>query len=301
MKLKNGNIPYGLKYETPDGVYSIDRFTWTFRVPIEWWNRLSYTFDHCRDAGHVMTEDFVTKRYGREVRIVQDCGFHLEMWRSDKPGEPYSIRLDYNPNKSSETWIGMNIFDAIRRIPNQSYVFDLQRVDYAYDIPVPLDMVYVLSRKQEGSFAGTRYYGVAGSNGRLRVYDKRKELKDKDGIDVGCEVTRVEWEQRSTKDFDFRFDQICVANFKDMPFPASVIPCIDPANINTAFRRVDWKTRQKYKALLKPYPFEPLNFALLFADYMDLYHLSEHRWDYVHHCTKASLKERMLLEGELID
>lgn len=285
--VKAGSIEYGWEISDCYGTYSIDRFSILFRVPRSWWSLLYLSLDDFSNRRAV--ESFIAHRFKIEVHVWQYKHLHVELWHD---GDIDAVKLDFNPNKC----VGNDLFDKIIKSLSdlKTFTCDIQRVDYAYDIKVPLSQIYVLSRKQESFFKSTRYYGAPGSNGRLRVYDKRQERLDKVKIDIGEEVTRIEWEQRGTQDLIFKFDQFCVADFPKLQYPASVIPFIDPAQINSAFRNIDPKTRKKYKDLLKPYPFDPCHFGELFDLYMSDYKLFDYRWNYREGRTLGACREDRL-------
>ena len=278
--IKSGEIPYYRRLDDEYGTYSIDRFTFNFRVPDLFYTLLqlelnSYGKDHA-------VEDFTAHRFNDTVRVYQYRALHMELWQgrpSSLSGEKCNcIKMDFNPNKCGDNDLLRKMFKAIRE-KSCGFTFDLSRVDFAYDIPRSIGEVYVLSRKTESNYGTTRYYGKPGSNGHLRVYDKKIELAQKDKLDIGREVTRLEWEQRGGKDLDFKFDTFCIADFKDLQYPASVIPFIQPENINTAFRNISRATRLKYRELLKPYPFYPQRFHELLSAYADEYGVMDNRWN----------------------
>lgn len=85
------------------------------------------------------------------------------------------VRIEFNPNKVYEqnSLIDdlIRVLDAFR--PREKKV---NRLDYAIDIPVPLDNVVVLqSRKNKRSYDGTIYLGRRSSHGAVKIYDKQKE------------------------------------------------------------------------------------------------------------------------------
>ena len=288
---KAGEIPYYRCIADENGTYSIDRFTFNFRVDDLFYKLLE--LELLRPEWRAV-EHFAAHRFSDKVEVYQYLGLHIEMWR----GRPSSltgdicncIKLDFNPNKCGDNPLLSKIFKAIRE--KATFTVDLSRVDYAFDIPLPLSDVYVLSRKSEGNFGTTRYYGKPGSNGHMRVYDKRMELLQKGNIEIGREVTRLEWEQRGGKDLKFTFDRFCVADFSGLQFPASVIPYIQPENINSAFRSMHYNTRPKYKKLFTPYPFYPERFLSLLDAYAEEYGVLDNRWSYTEWGTAKAVAER---------
>ena len=118
------------------------------------------------------------------------------------------------------------------------------------------------------------------------------ELLQKGNTEIGREVTRLEWEQRGSKDLKFTFDRFCVADFSGLQFPASVIPYIQPENINNAFRGMTRPTALKYKKLLSPYPFYPERFLSLLDAYSEEYGVLDNRWSYTEWGTAKAVAER---------
>lgn len=96
------------------------------------------------------------------------------------------VRIEFNPNKVYEQ---DNIIDDIIRVLNAYKPSEVlvKRLDYAIDIPVPLEDVVVLqSRKDKRYFKGTVYLGKRMSHNAVKIYDKAKEL------DLDTPLTRFE-------------------------------------------------------------------------------------------------------------
>ena len=293
--LQNGVIQYGKTISDERGVYSIDRFTFNFRLSETLYDAMifsltTWTWRH----GPTDVQSFETHRFGDTVKVMQFGKLHVEMWRGrgQRQGEALCcMRLDYSPNHCAGHKVLTAIFDALNKT-EQQFTFDLSRVDFAYDIPLPIHDVYVLSRKAEGNVGTTRYYGKRGLSGLLRVYDKREEEATKNHKDIGRDVTRLEWEQRGGKDFKFTFDTFCTADFDGLQYPASVIPWIEPQNINKAFRGISKNTRTAYRKLFKSYTFDPENFRVLLSSYYDDLGIMGKRWNYSESGTSDDLQDR---------
>ena len=146
---------------------------------------------------------------------------------------------------------------------------------HAVDVQGPLSAFYVLSRKTETNFGTTRYYGVRGSSGYLRVYDKRKEQIDKAGEDIGFEWTRFEWEQRGNLDFDFTFDQFSRMDISGLEGAACCLQYVAPENINSALLCFGHSSRAKIKKqLFSPVTVKQELFKELLDQYVKEYGLS---------------------------
>lgn len=275
--LKKGEIEYNKTIRDEFGTYSIDRFTFNFRLSDTLFEALKFSLETWTwRFGNTDVERFEAKRFGQKVDVMQFGKLHVELWKNETLS---CMKLDYSPNHCRGHRVLEEIFSALRRT-NQAFSFDLSRVDFAYDIPVALASVYVLSRKTEGNVGSTRYYGKRGSNGMCRVYDKRAEEALNNHKEIGFDVTRLEWEQRGGKDLTFTFDTFCTADFSGLQFPASVIPFIEPQNINKAFKCMSKNTRTSYRRLFTPYPFKPENFSLLLKQYIDEFGIFAYRWNY---------------------
>lgn len=222
--------------------------------------------------------------------------FHCEVWEKtvfrdigfthfDEDGDPYHkkvidgnkewfLRMKFNPNKCADN-------PAVKRV--LSFLFDsgwvfgwyLSRVDYALDVFGPIKAFYVLSRKVETNYGTTRYYGVRGSSGYLRVYDKRKEQGEIAGEDIGFELTRFEWEQRGSRDFDFTFDQFSRMNLDGLEGAACCLQYVSPENINSALLCFGRTSRAKLKKqLFFPVTVKQELFQNLLDQYVKEYRLS---------------------------
>lgn len=297
LKLKSppqvGEIKYDKSIRDEYGVYSIDRFTFNFRMcktlyDALFFNLTTWTWRY----GNADVQYFDAKRFGTEVKVMQFGGVHIEMWegKNERSNDIHALRLDYSPNKCSENAVLKYLQNALATT-TLDFVFDLSRVDFAYDIEVSIQDIYVLSRKAEGNVGTTRYYGKRGTNGMLRVYDKRQEMILKSHIDIGKEVTRLEWEQRGGNDLSFTFDKFCTADFSNLQFPACVIPYINPERINQAFKEIAQNTRKKYKRLFTPYPLQVQNFEQLLILYYNDFQFIHRRWSYTEEVTKGFLEE----------
>ena len=243
-------------------------------------------------------------------------GFHVEVWpksisrdigvaRPDEDGEyqnshvkasevHWFLRLKFNPNKNADN-------PALKTTLSFLYKcgwvngWHFSRVDYAVDVQGPLSAFYVLSRKTETNYGSTRYYGLRGNSGYLRVYDKRKEQREVAGEDIGFEWTRFEWEQRGNRDFDFSFDQFSRMDLSGLDGAARCLRYVAPENINAALNEFGKNTRTKLKEkLFSPVTVKKELFQELLIDYVKEYSLSGFRvftdsqlWDmeYSQDCT----------------
>lgn len=233
------------------------------RYDLHWWQ---FSHFHCevwqktvfRDIGFTSTDE-------------DGVSYHNKVIDGDKV---WFLRMKFNPNKCVDN-------PAVKRV--LSFLFNsgwvsgwfLSRVDYALDVFGPIKVFYVLSRKAETNYGSTRYYGVRGSSGYLRVYDKRQEQKDTVGEDIGFELTRFEWEQRGSRDLCFTFDQFSRMNFEGLDGAACCLQYVSPENINSALLCFGRTSRAKIKKrLFSPVTVKREIFEELFDQYVKEYHLS---------------------------
>lgn len=112
--------------------------------------------------------------------------------------EFYRMRIEFNPQKCGKLYNGFwKVYNALFC----RHVKKVKQMDLAFDIPVVNNqvMVYSLTGRDKSYFKDTQYFGVSGKDGRLKVYDKKTELEEKQGIKIEEEAkTRIEY----TKKFD---------------------------------------------------------------------------------------------------
>lgn len=237
------------------------------------------------------------KKFARyDMHWWQFGGFHVEVWpkrisrdigvaRPDEFGEFHNthvvveevfwfLRLKFNPNKNADNPALKNTLSFLYKC---GWVngWHFSRVDYALDVQGPLSAFYVLSRKTETNFGSTRYYGIRGNSGYLRVYDKRKEQRAVAREDIGFELTRFEWEQRGNCDFDFNFDQFSRMNFENCDGLMRLFKYVSPEYINQALGEFSKNSRTKIREqLFFPFTVKKELFQELLNDYVKEYSLT---------------------------
>lgn len=211
----------------------------------------SFDFEKIRNFGILDCNSGVKHLAKYDLHWWQFGGFHVEIWPcSDSSKCVYwFLRVKFNPNKTSDNPALKNVFRFLYRC-GWVYGWHFSRVDYAVDVQGPLSAFYVLSRKIETNYGSTRYYGVRGSSGYLRVYDKRLEQKEKAGFDIGFDLTRFEWEQRGNRDFDFTFDQFSRMDLSGLDGATRVLKYVSPEFINQAINEFSHNYRSKIKKKL---------------------------------------------------
>lgn len=294
-------MTYNIHYIHEDCVYSIDFMQMDFCVGLlsdSMRDLLFNSFETMRycEFGKLDCSGGVKKFAKYDLHWWQFSHFHVEVWCKsvfrnigtnyrDKDGyeacrrvfvaEPvWFVRMKFNPNKCADNPAVKRVLSFLLR---SGWVqgWQLSRIDYALDVQGPIKDFYVLSRKTETNFGSTRYYGVRGSSGYLRVYDKRQEQIDTEGEDIGFELTRFEWEQRGSRDLDFTFDQFSRMDMSGVDPAGRCLQFVSPEYINQALQCFGYTTRAKYKKQL----FSPITvrvdiFRNLVYDYVKEYGLT---------------------------
>ena len=210
-------ISYGDTVQVGDLTYSVDKFR--PRFPLRWqFIRLKQgdIFLPLTDANMVgaVFDSIISPLYPLVSYIPSGgpgkFGGNLYWWSFDgvlitlhkfKPfystDYNYSLLLEFNPNKHMGNPVITALISRLRDLFGSYFCWNNTRMDYALDVPYPISDIRLLSRKQGSNYLGTYYFGVRGQSGYTRVYDKRKEQLEKFHVDIGSEVTRIEWESRS--------------------------------------------------------------------------------------------------------
>lgn len=102
--------------------------------------------------------------------------------------------IQFNPNKVKDSKALRLLFKKIRRFTKR---IELKRYDIAVDIPVPRDSCRMMKDKRKYEYINggkgiTEYLGTRNKAGRVKLYDKTKELRHEQGITIGEEYTRLE-------------------------------------------------------------------------------------------------------------
>lgn len=211
--------PYSVALENGN-VYSIDKFRPRFPfevarrrpdqrlgheglfLPVTDDDRVAAVSELLRQSNETVGEFEIIRhdsgRYGGNVHWWAVRGGVVTLHRFKPFGSEsyaYSLLLEFNPNKA-EIPFWRDLISRINSVRDKPGWRDT-RTDYALDIPFPISDVRLLTRKVGSSYLGTYYFGTRGQSGYTRVYDKRKEILDKQRKDICREVTRIEWEARA--------------------------------------------------------------------------------------------------------
>lgn len=281
----SSTIPYGRFSRDVDGiVYSIDMFRPRFPLA---WQKLRVRSSVDPDKFLPLTDDNVLWAFKEQV-IFPLCellpspsngegriGVNLHWWsfggvritlQKFKPfcsdDFNYSCLLEFNPNKYLDSPVILPLIQKVKVITGDRFCWRNTRTDYTVDVPYVIRDVRLLTRKVGSSYNGTYYFGSRGSSGYTRVYDKRREMLEHYNKDIGCDVTRIEYELRSG-----------VPAVLDPPYllPSDlgryeILRYVAMADLIPALRTFDERTSSKIKRdLLKKLPFDASIFDDLFA------------------------------------
>lgn len=124
--------------------------------------------------------------------------------------------IRFNPNKHLDNaWV-----DYFMSITDSRYI---RKFDFACDVPCQSNHIIVKSRRIVSSISNGDccYYGAFGSDGHIKVYDKKKELLENQNIVIDNPLTRIELSMTTsrldtwiTEEF-YRVDKFC-SNFDDI-------------------------------------------------------------------------------------
>lgn len=104
----------------------------------------------------------------------------------------YDMKIEFNPNKSTEgTQEVFKLLDGILK----GKAVRLIECDIAIDVPYKIQDVYTVnvSGRKCAMYDTTRYFGKASTDGYLKVYDKAKERREVANVDIGSDLTRIEF------------------------------------------------------------------------------------------------------------
>lgn len=115
--------------------------------------------------------------------------------------EFFTMRIEFNPSKNAEMYGG---FWEIFKELFFSYEKRIKQFDLAFDVPVDIKRLFAISLtgRQRAYYKSTLYYGSPGNTGRLKIYDKKTELEENQGVTVLDEFkTRIEYTYRFEEPF----------------------------------------------------------------------------------------------------
>lgn len=142
--------------------------------------------------------------YHHIIRIGEGSGAIFIGYKHNSAKEnqnSYAMKVELNPSSRLSKQVAAARKHAMEMIAE---IFErntklIKGIDIAFDIPVSNKGIYAVSLtgKERQTFKDTVYYGASGSSGRLKIYDKKKELEKKQGIEVPEDaLTRIEYSVR---------------------------------------------------------------------------------------------------------
>lgn len=152
-------------------------------------------------AGLLFQKEYKVKRteykklFVYQLHIRLEKGVYLHVFYQnfrETSGGLYSLRLETRP----EHYERFSSLIAEFRERASGIVF--VSCDVAYDVPAPLENVFVVShniRRKLWQHQGTRYFGLPHQrkwDGYCRVYDKKLELWQRHGLEIDGDLTRIE-------------------------------------------------------------------------------------------------------------
>ena len=114
----------------------------------------------------------------------------------------YALRIEFNPNKAEHFTALSPIFASFAdKVPASTV--RVGRIDIAIDYPVEVNPSMVLCDGVRKSFTATGsqglesvYFGTRSSKSYYRLYNKRQEILDNEGEDIGYPLWRLELESK---------------------------------------------------------------------------------------------------------
>lgn len=276
-------IPYGIKREVGEYIYSLDKFR--PRFPLKWQGLRVVKDGQFLPASDVnIRKAFFSSLIHPLYAVCPESFAHgdsnnprvLHWWRCDgvlillekfKPfgsqDYNYSATIEFNPNKHMASPVPSLFISTVKEWLGDFFVWRNTRCDFALDVPYPISDVRLLSRKTASSYEGTFYFGKRGNAGYTRVYDKRKHMLEVFKQDIGREVTRIEWEQHFSEcTFDMPYRLGDLGKHEVLRFvPLDMWPA--------ALRTYDPRTAKKIRDGLYELPFNTQYFDDMFHELLD--------------------------------
>lgn len=120
-----------------------------------------------------------------------------------KEGDIYTMRVEFNPSKQSKR--DYEAFWSAFKRWFMNYPKLIKQLDIAFDLACnPEDIISTsLTGRQRSTIKDTTYFGVRGKSGRLKIYNKKKEIEErvkvKDLFEPGVKMTRIEYTWKFNK------------------------------------------------------------------------------------------------------
>lgn len=164
------------------------------------WSRFIQRISQCEENGelppvyHWIGKGYSDYHYNMNVGSgggAINIGFKHNSVREN--ATRYRMRVEFNPQKDGGR------FRAFWDTLNSVFLTNsklIKQLDLAFDYDVEIKRLFAISLtgRQRSYFKSTQYFGSKGSSGYLKIYDKKTELKDNQGVDIIAEHrTRIEY------------------------------------------------------------------------------------------------------------
>lgn len=120
---------------------------------------------------------------------------------SCKENQTYTMRIEFNPNSQNEEHY--KYFWDLFKKHFKNYKKLIKQLDLAFDLACePIEIISTsLTGRQRTILKDTTYFGSRGNNGRLKIYNKKKEIEDrlKIKLEEDLKLTRIEYTWRFDK------------------------------------------------------------------------------------------------------
>ena len=204
------NLKHVLDDDFPQGIPS-ELFLCHFRTNDD----VDIQFGSCLPRRKKVTDESILANFG--TMEDREKGYMFRYSPND-----YAFRVEYNPNKTSLDSIHP-VLDCFRAYHSDiSNLIRIARLDIALDYDASIYPGLVLCKGMRKGFLayGTKgieslYFGSRQSKTFFRLYDKRQERIDKEGIDIGYDRWRLELESKESffltgelPDFEKIFDRV---------------------------------------------------------------------------------------------
>lgn len=140
-------------------------------------------------------EKIYTGTYAYELHIRKKNGVYLHVYYknpNEKEGHTFTLRVESRPEYYAHF---KDVFEILGERTNK---IEFVSCDVAYDIQTGLENIVVIptdARRKMSYCKTTRYFGKPHQrkqNGYCRIYDKRLELLENNGIEIEHELSRIE-------------------------------------------------------------------------------------------------------------
>lgn len=183
----------------------------------------------------------------------------------------YALRVEFNPNKAEHFSALSPLFAPFNQNIPASQI-RVARIDVAIDYPASINPALVLCAGTRKSFTATGckglesvYFGTRASRNYYRLYNKRQEILENDGIDIGHDLWRLELESKDG--FFLCEDPDHLKSFQRFSFYE---PCVKSGDwiidliqqqasihgLQNVLRTMPTATQKRYRKIFKEYQFQ---------------------------------------------